>query len=583
MKQRIALVAVSALTAGVLSVASTPVANAAVVTSTNGYANTAAGGVYTLNNIAQATGNTSSSQGLVGTITGTGLSQVATMFSNGVIVVSTALAAAANAQLITVSGGTLVGADKCLSTVTTGGAITVSADLTSCSAAADAQNEVTAAIKANAAGTPIVITGYDNSAIAANWKITVTVVAISSSGSFSASRSNIALTAAGSGPTTANVDTAGVSTVENGTCAYLYYSLLDANSVQLPTSASIIAKVSTGLTVGIGASGTIGVATGSYGGSATYLQACQATANTAATGTMTLTVNGVDVATRTITIVGQLASITVSADATAVRNEAGTTDSYYGIFSGGSANRSTGDWYASHSYTGKDAAGNLVPVDISIETTTLDAQVTALGDDGTADPRNANPYLRTGGLTFACADTSGANAKVQVKATAADTTSIKSNVFTVTCAGDAVNYTASTDKAAYNTGDVMTVTVKGTDKSGKAANDFGIISTTAKLGTIASGAIASSVSAPANGNTLAGGVKTYKYIIGQTTGTYTIAVDFPVMNSTTYSQSALTLPVSVKSATTEVSNADVLKSIVALIASINKQIQALQKLILARR
>ena len=32
-----------------------------------------------------------------------------------------------------------------------------------------------------------------------------------------------------------------------------------------------------------------------------------------------------------------------------------------------------------------------------------------------------------------------------------------------------------------------------------------------------------------------------------------------------------------------VTNADVLKSIVALIASINKQIQALQKLILARR
>jgi glutaredoxin 2 len=40
---------------------------------------------------------------------------------------------------------------------------------------------------------------------------------------------------------------------------------------------------------------------------------------------------------------------------------------------------------------------------------------------------------------------------------------------------------------------------------------------------------------------------------------------------------------SVKASTSTVSNADVLKSIVALIASINKQIQALQKLILARR
>jgi hypothetical protein len=578
MKQRIALVAVSALTAGVLSVVAAPVANAARTANTNTYVNAAAGAVYVLNNTADASGNTSKSQGLVAAPAGTGLSQTATMFSNGVIVVSTGLAAAVNAQLITISGGTLVGADKCV-LATGGGTLGVAADLTSCSITADDANEITAAIKANAVGTPIVITGYDNSAIAANWKVTVTVVAVTSSGSFSASKSNIALTVGGGAPATGNVDDSSSAVAENGACVELYYSLADANSVQLPTSTSIVAKVSTGLTVGIGGSGTIGVATGSYGGSATYLAACQATANTAATGTMTLTVNGVDVATRTITIVGQLASITVVEGAIAKRNEAGTTDAVYGDF----GTRNAGTWYPSHTYTAKDAAGNLVPADISIEATSLDAQVTALGDDGTADPRNADSDLRTGGLTFACADTSGANTKVQVKATATDTTSIKSNAFTVTCAGDAVNYTASTDKAAYNTGDVMTVTIKGTDKSGKTANDYGIISTTAKLGTIASGAIASSVNAPADGDKLAAGVKTYKYIISQTTGTYTISVDFPNVNNTTYNQSALTLPVSVKSATTEVSNADVLKSIVALIASINKQIQALQKLILARR
>jgi hypothetical protein len=38
----------------------------------------------------------------------------------------------------------------------------------------------------------------------------------------------------------------------------------------------------------------------------------------------------------------------------------------------------------------------------------------------------------------------------------------------------------------------------------------------------------------------------------------------------------------IKSSGTTVTNAEVLKSIVALIASINKQIQALQKLILKR-
>jgi hypothetical protein len=393
------------------------------------------------------------------------------------------------------------------------------------------------------------------------------------------------LTAAGSAPTTANVDTAGASTVENATCAYLYYAANDALGLPL-TGSSIIAKSSNSaaaLTIG-GTTGTLPIVTGTYS-TATYIATCQnaANANKAVTTTVTLTVDGVDVATRTVTIVGQLATITVSTDATAVRNEAGTTDSYYGPFSGGSTNRSTGDWYSSHSYTGKDAAGNLVPVTVSVDTTTLDAQVTALGDNGSAAPRDVNPYLRTGGLTFACADTSGANTKVKVKATAADTTTIYSNAFTVTCAGDAVNYTASTDKASYMTGDVMTVTVKGTDKSGKPANDFGFISTTAKLGTIASGAISSSVNAPADKNTLVAGAKTYKYIIGQTTGTYTIAVDFPAINNTTYSQTAITIPVSVTSASTTVTNAQVLQSIVALIASINKQIQALQALILKKK
>jgi hypothetical protein len=48
------------------------------------------------------------------------------------------------------------------------------------------------------------------------------------------------------------------------------------------------------------------------------------------------------------------------------------------------------------------------------------------------------------------------------------------------------------------------------------------------------------------------------------------------------SQGKITVPYSIKSSSSVVSNAEVLKSIVALIASINKQIQALQKLILKR-
>jgi hypothetical protein len=575
MKQRIALVAASALTAGFLSVVAAPVSNAALITSMNVFDNTAAGGIYSVN------ANSSTSQGLVATpvaaTNGTGLSQAVAMYSNGVILVGTTAAVAA--QKISISGGTLVSAATC---ATAAGTLAVAADLTSCTATSATTTRLVAGIKANAAGTPIVITGYDDSAAAANWKITVTVVAAGSAGTFSASKSSIALVAGGGAPVTANVDNPGANVAPNTECVELYYALNDALSLPL-TGASVIAKASNSamaLTQG-GATGTLPIVNNTYS-AASYISVCQnaTNVNKAVTGTVTLTVDGVDVATRTVLITGQLATITVVQDLVSVRNDAGTDNAIYGDF----AARSAGTWVPSHSFTAKDAAGNLVAATVAIDTTTLDAQVIGLsGDNGSAAPLDADSDLRVGGLTFSCADTSGSNTKVKVKATAADTTTIYSNAFTVTCAGDAVNYTASTDKAAYNTGDVMTVTVKGTDKSGKAANDYGVISTTAKLGTIASGAISSSVKAPANLDTLFAGSKAYKYIIGQTTGTYTIAVDFSVINNTTYSQSALTLPVSVKSASTVVTNEQVLQSIVALIASINKQIQALQALILKKK
>ena len=219
---------------------------------------------------------------------------------------------------------------------------------------------------------------------------------------------------------------------------------------------------------------------------------------------------------------------------------------------------------------------------LTVDTTTLDAQVSGFGNIQQADPRNANAYLRSGGVGFSCADTSGANTKVKVKMSLPTATTLYSDAFTVTCGGSAKNYTASTDKTVYKTGDVMTVTVKGTDKSGKAANDYFTISTTANPGTIASGAIQSTVSAPANLDTFYAGSAKYKYIIGQTAGTFTVAVDFPLMNSVTYSQSAVLIPITVTSSSSAVSNADVLKAIVSLIASINKQIAALQKALLKK-
>jgi hypothetical protein len=65
-----------------------------------------------------------------------------------------------------------------------------------------------------------------------------------------------------------------------------------------------------------------------------------------------------------------------------------------------------------------------------------------------------------------------------------------------------------------------------------------------------------------------------------TAGTYTGIVDFTGLTAVAAVKSTPTYKLSTGGDTT--TNADVLKSIVALIASINKQIQALQKLILKR-
>jgi hypothetical protein len=80
----------------------------------------------------------------------------------------------------------------------------------------------------------------------------------------------------------------------------------------------------------------------------------------------------------------------------------------------------------------------------------------------------------------------------------------------------------------------------------------------------------------------ADGSRVYTFTVGKdtgiTAGTYTSIVEYASLVAGTKQ----TPTYKVGTGTSEVTNAEVLKSIVALIASINKQIQALQKLLLKR-
>ena len=201
----------------------------------------------------------------------------------------------------------------------------------------------------------------------------------------------------------------------------------------------------------------------------------------------------------------------------------------------------------------------------------------------TATATSASRYNFGG---FSCGATAG---EASVKITFTDSATAKvttSDAFTARCAGSASTYTVSLDKATYKQGDLAKATVKFLDSkgfkannmSGVGANTWNLPYMTAVDSTITNGGGASTQSV-----TAANGEIVYTFAVGTTTaavaGTYTglATYDAPALGVS----STPTYTLSTGGDTT--TNADVLKSIVALIASINKQIQALQKLILQRR
>jgi hypothetical protein len=172
---------------------------------------------------------------------------------------------------------------------------------------------------------------------------------------------------------------------------------------------------------------------------------------------------------------------------------------------------------------------------------------------------------------------------VTVKHTSAATGKIITGTFDARCAGDAYTYTASFDKASYVQGDIATLTVKFFDSRGNAANSVTAIGvatiTTPQLTKVTS-------DWDANTRTKADGTAVRTYVVGPDTGgavvagTYNGIIDVTGLTAVAATKQTVTYKLSTGLDAT--SNADVLKSIVALIASINKQIQALQKLILKR-
>jgi hypothetical protein len=148
-------------------------------------------------------------------------------------------------------------------------------------------------------------------------------------------------------------------------------------------------------------------------------------------------------------------------------------------------------------------------------------------------------------------------------------TSITTEVVAL-CAGGVDTYTISTDKAAYSIGEIATVTITAKDSTGAAVSDATSVGA-AGIFTFGGG---TPVVAAAAADLFSKGVRKYQAQV-TTAGTFNTVVS--IAGGTTTSATA-----SYKVGGGDVSNAEILKSIVALIASINKQIAALQKLLLKR-
>jgi len=196
----------------------------------------------------------------------------------------------------------------------------------------------------------------------------------------------------------------------------------------------------------------------------------------------------------------------------------------------------------------------------------------------TADPLAGTAGIgQSGRITWTCATTaSGKSATIKLYTLNASNVKVYGSA-KLACASDPYTFAATTDKSTYAPGEIITVTFTAKDIYGNLVNDRSEIAaamgdSTSKA-VVASGAIASTVDTPTINDTATNGTWVYRFIATQTEGTYNLSAAFPTLSG----QAAATLPVTVKSASTSVTNAEVLAAIVKLIASINKQIAALQK------
>ena len=602
LRKRIALTATTALFAGMLSFVATPSANAGL-SSSNLAIGSQIADLHLL--VAEQNSTTGSSilgaaatpesaarsRGILDKDSSTATAQTATVLAGG----SLSLYASVTTDVaFTATGGTFgsalanIGAASYSNTVrnvfmdlSTGASISASTVAVIWNAGTTV-GTYTVSMDRSASTNQLSTTDYAGTLTGA---ITVTVVAASAGGSYSAAYS-ACNTAAAVGVATGVDNT---SAYVNNAVAYINFDLDDAYDSPLD-GGSLIVSATNGALVALGTSAAA-VAAGSTSTLVSTdaptnksVQVTQGTANAPQTTTVTITFGGTVVCTKTITIRGEVASLAIANVGTEDLSNSSSPGSATWIADG--TNR-----VGSFTVTAKDSAGNTVApgvanvsgfaADSATLTTTVQAITISSANVATSVSSSTAAWNYSVG-TFTCGATAG-ESSVKLKYTNPATgTVVTSPAFAARCADNPYTYTASFDKASYVQGDIATLTVQFLDSKGNKANTVtahGALTATHPMMTMVSGlGDATSVAGKADGT------RTYTLTVGTTTGltagSYTSIIDYASLTAVAATKATPTYKVTTGSDTT--TNADVLKSIVALIASINKQIQALQKLILKK-
>jgi hypothetical protein len=560
-----------AVTAGTLSLVSTTAAHAALSGNTTN----------TAGDIASIAGT-----GIVGPLAGTSnISLTATVLSTGSLVVATA-SDVAHAGYYTVSSGAYVAA--------AGGSGAINSSQSAFTPAA-ANETFTVGINGAASSTFQVVGYTTTSKTAVESVLTVTIAGTSVAGTPSAAKSTVAWVPVN---TAGTVDASGASTgvqSTNGTPAkvYLQVQLADAYGVAVLASKGVLTvTASTGANVntatGSGGSANTSPSAGSYstavntdGYSTINVAVSEATAGAGWNGTVTVSFNGNVLATKSGVILGYVSKVLIAPVAVVNKNGSATLDAL--------------------SYNAYDAAGNVETLSTNIATASSDAPAVIAASGSVAfDSAAYNNTSSAGAIGYLnVTGISAGSSNIAVKYTRPDGAVVTSNTAKVNVGGNADSYTAAFDKSSYNQGDIATLKISFKDSKGNAAASNSMVyadngatvhgwnaSLTApmltqvgSLGTSGASAIPTTYDATGSISTDQNGVITIKYTVGTpsglTAGSYNAVVDFPTVDSA--DGAAQTVAYSVGNGGTSLN--DVLKGIVSLIASINKQIAALAKLV----